>query len=145
MKDPTYTIRNVYSQLLPGNIFHKGTPVPVYDEYAPKTAVAPYIILGAQTLYQQGNRCTFKSDCSITVIVVTAFPAAEPGNKKFADDIGNQITQIILPIPGTNIDLQPDFSCDRTKIDGINSSSSQDNTYKYIEKAIRFNHIVREL
>ncbi len=145
MKDPTYTIRNVYSQLLSGNIFHKGNPVAVYDEYASKTAVAPYVILGAQTLYQQPHRCTFKSDCSITVIVVTAFPGAEPGNKKFADDIGNQITEIILPVPGTNIYLEPDYVCENTKIDGINSSSSQDSTHKYIEKAIRFNHIVREL
>lgn len=139
MKDPSYTIRNAYYQAL------SGLGIPVYDEHAPADAPDTYVILGAQTVFQRGNKVDFISTCSMTLIVVTRFPAAEQGNKKQADDIANQITQIINPDPVTQINLAPEFYCIATNIEGSNSSSSQDQVYKYNEKAVRFSHIVEEL
>ncbi|WP_343692765.1 hypothetical protein [Chitinophaga sp.] len=146
MKDPSYAIRDAYYLLLNGNLTHKGNPVPVYDASAARYAIAPYVILGEQTMVQRENKCDFNSECSIILIVVTAFPAGDPGNKKYADDIANQVTSIIMQAPKTNnIDLSPDFICQNTRLDGSNSSTSQDETYKYVEKAIRFTHIIKEL
>lgn len=140
MKDPSYTIRDAYYQALTGQL-----PVPVYDEHAPADAPDAYVLLGAQTLYQRGSKTCFISTCSMTLVVVTRFLAAEQGNKKQADDIANQITQIINPDPVIQIDLSPEFYCIATNVEGSNSASSQDQVYKYNEKAVRFSHIVEEL
>jgi|ERR1044072_2215975 hypothetical protein len=145
MKDPSYTIRNAYYTLLNGQLTSEGNNVPVYDEHAPAEAPAVYVLLGAQTTFQRGSRTGFITNCSIIVNVVTRFPAAEQGNKKQADDIANQITQIINPDPVTQIDLSPDFFCIATNVEGSNSSSSHDQVYKYNEKAVRFSHIVEQL
>lgn len=142
MKDPAYTIRNAYYTLLNGQLTSGGNNVPVYDEYAPDNAPDSYVILGAQNGYNDGSRSCFVTYCSIIVIVVTRFPAAAQGNKKQADDIANQIMTIINPAPATQIDLSPDFDCISTNVENSTSSSTQDNVFKYIEKALRFAHIV---
>ncbi|WP_343702694.1 hypothetical protein [Chitinophaga sp.] len=145
MKDPGYAIRNAHYQALNGVILHKGVPVPVYDGNAPKDAPAQYVILGAQTLNQNGDKQTFITYCTIIVIVVTQFDIADPGNTKFADDIANQITQIVNPDPVTQLPLGPDFEMMVTNVEGSNSARYNDDRYRYVEKAIRFRHIVQEL
>lgn len=142
MKDPAYTLRNAYYTYLNGNLTSGGNNVPVYDEYAPDNAPDTYVILGAQTGENRGSRQCFITYSSIILIVVTRFPAAEQGNKKQADDIADQIMRIINPDPATQIDLSPDFDCISTNVDGSTSSSTQDGVFKYIEKAIRFAHII---
>ena len=146
MKDPSFTLRDTYSNMLTGNLLHEGETVGVYDGFAPGGAVPPYVILGPQTVVpRDATSCSFMSDCSLVVIVVTAFPTDEQGNKRMADDIANQITQIMIPAPRANINLGTEFSCLKTTLAGINTSTSQDKVNKYHEKAIRFAHLIKEL
>lgn len=144
MRDPSYTIREAYAQALEGNIIYDGRVVPVYDGMADDQAETPYIVLGNQTLTPRDSLCSFDSECSIIVIVTSSFPAADRGHKKEIDDISNAITQIMFPHPSYVLDLEPEFHCLSFSIDGLNSSSSQDQTHQYYEKAIRFNHIIQE-
>lgn len=144
MKDPSYTIRDYYATTLEGNIIYEGRVVPVYDGMADDKAETPYIVLGNQTISPRDSLCSFDSECSIIVIVTSSFPAADRGNKKEIDDISNLITQIMLPHPTYVLNLGPEFHCLNIAIDGMNSSSSQDQTHQYYDKAIRFNHIIQE-
>lgn len=145
MKDPSFAIRETYAVALTGTVFHKGMPVPVYDGKADDKASTPYIILGNQTFTPRDSICTFDSECSLIVIVCTSFPATDRGNKRYADEISNQITEIMLPAPASVLNLSPDFECLAMFIEGGNTSESQDQTNQYYEKAIRFNHIVQQL
>lgn len=145
MKDPGYAIRDAHFTALSGQVLHQGQPVPVYDGAAPPGVTGQYIILGAQTCNQNGDKQSFITYNSIIVHVVTRFDIADPGNTKYADDLATQITQIINPDPVTQLSLAPDFQLMVTNVDGSNSSRYNDDRYRYVEKAIRFQHVVQEL
>lgn len=148
MTDPSFTIRDTYSNLLSGNVLHKGNPVGVYDGFAPRDAETPFIILGNQTFNPRdggATRCHTLSDCSIIIIVVTSFIGADSGNKRFMDDISSQVMKIIIPEPGAVISFgSAVFQNAQTKLSGTTTSNSQDAVRKYHEKAIRFTHLVKE-
>ncbi|QJB39729.1 hypothetical protein HF324_18445 [Chitinophaga oryzae] len=148
MTDPSFTIRDMYGRLLDGAVLHKGQPVGVFDGFAPKDTPTPYIILGNQTFVPRdggASRCFVMSDCAIVVIVVTSFPGAEQGNKKYMDDISSQVMSIMMPAPGAVISFEsPAFINMQTKLAGTTTTNSQDATRKHHEKAIRFTHLVKE-
>ncbi|MGE7777379.1 hypothetical protein ACQKLP_21855 [Chitinophaga sp. NPDC101104] len=145
MKDPGAAIRNAIFLACNGAVLHQGQPVPIYDGTADVSAPDQYIVLGSQTCNQNGDKQTFITYNTIIVHVVTRFALADPGNTLFADNIANQITQIVNPDPVTQLSLAPDFQLVVTNVEGSDSRRYSDARYRYVEKAIRFQLIVNQL
>lgn len=89
-------IKNRYFTLLHGNVFVGEHVVPVFDSFAPDSAVEPYIILTAPSVVElAGSSCGDMHETITQVDVVTKFD--RPSGMNQAEEIAAQVDELVRP------------------------------------------------
>ena len=117
MLEAASVLRKAYKDLL-ASVVIGATQIPVYDEQltpggttAQIQGATCYILLTNQTESDISPKCAFHQECSITVDIVTKYPAGK-GGKLLSEQISNQVQQLIMPDKsGQNINVAPYFNC----------------------------------
>lgn len=138
-------IRTAYFNALDGNVIYNAGIVPVFDAYAVPDGVSyPYILLSSQTSNQlQIKRCK-RFNSSIIVDVVTG--STDPIGRSDAEDIAEQIDDIINPDTFIDLDLSSyGYQLGNTTRDGDNDLSDKNNIYYIYRKLITYNHLIVKL
>lgn len=139
MKDPSENIRVAVANALSGLTIN-GQPVAVYDELAEDTATYPRVILlDVSGTNNDDSKCGFGGDWSQTIKISDAFTGGVTKNR--IDQLSNDILEILVTtIPGSIIDLQPDFTVWNVSGNVIGNQRYADGTRKYIDKNIRITY-----
>lgn len=89
-------IKNKYFTILHRNIFVEGEEVPVFDSFAPDSAVEPYIILTVPSVVElAGSSCGDMHESMVQIDVVTK--SVRPMGMNMAEDIAGQIDALVRP------------------------------------------------
>lgn len=97
-------IRTGYFLALNGNITSNGNNVPIFDVYAlPENTPYPYVLLSTQTAVQLDVKRCKRYNTRMLIDIVTA--SDNPIGRSEAEDIAEQIEDIVIPSTFTDIDL----------------------------------------
>lgn len=89
-------IKNRYFTLLHDNVFADEEVVPVFDSFAPDSAVEPYIILTVPSVVElAGSSCGDMHESIVQIDVVTK--SNRPMGMNQAEDIAGQIDALVRP------------------------------------------------
>ena len=95
MTEPGKYARKAFFQALDGVLSYQGKAVPVYDTFSDEDNGAHQVMLTNQTSTDTSDKYSFAWDCTLVIDVVTRTKGT--GNKSIADNISEQITNIIQP------------------------------------------------
>lgn len=135
-------IRTAYYTALNGNITFNALPVPIFDAYAlPDNISYPYVLLSSQTSNQlQIKRCK-RYNSSILIDIVTG--STDPIGRSDAEDIAEQIEDIINPDTYTDLDLSTyGYQLGNTFRDNDTDLSDKNNIYYIYRKLLTYNHLI---
>lgn len=138
-------IRTGYYTALNGNVTHKGSTVPVFDDFATAEGVDyPYILLSSQNNVQRFIKRCKNYDSTIVVDIVTG--SNRPIGRADSEDIAEQIEDIINPNGLDCIDITANgYKIGNTfKIADNNIVSKNDVNYVY-RKILTYSHIISKI
>lgn len=142
MRDYNKALRAGYFQRLNGAVLSNSSPVPIYSKMAPNEAIYPYIILSTQTGVEASTKNDQGQENTILIDIVTGFVGAV--NDEIADDIADQIYQLIHPADRHFVDVGPNLQIISTSLLLDTTVEGQNNTYKLFRRLIRFGHKIHE-
>lgn len=135
-------IRTAYFTALDGNITFNSQEVPVFDAYAVPDGISyPYILLSSQTSNQLLIKRCKRYNSSIIVDIVTG--STDPIGREYAEDIAEQIDDIINPDTFIDLDLSAyGYQLANTLRDGDNDITDKNNIYYVYRKLLTYNHLI---
>lgn len=135
-------IRTAYFTALDGNITFNSQVVPVFDAYAVPDGISyPYILLSSQTSNQLLIKRCKRYNSSIIVDIVTG--STDPIGREYAEDIAEQIDDIINPDTFIDLDLSAyGYQLANTLRDGDNDITDKNNIYYVYRKLLTYNHLI---
>lgn len=142
MRDYNKALRTGYFQRLNGAVLSNSAAIPVYSKMAPNDASYPYIILSTQTGVEASTKNDQGQDNTILIDIVTGFVGAV--NDEIADDIADQVYQLIHPSNQNFVDVGPNLQIISTDLLLDTTVEGQNNTYKLFRRLIRFGHKIHE-
>jgi hypothetical protein len=111
MKDAGYILRQKYFERLNGNVTDNGLNVPIYDSVSVDANVEqPYICLSTYSATEigEGTKESFGQETFLNVEVVCKVDNSF-GGKTQADNIYNQVVELIRTRQSGYLDLSPNF------------------------------------
>lgn len=138
-------VRTAYFTALDGNIIFNSIAVPVYDAYAvPDGIPYPYILLSSQTSNQLSIKRCKRYNVSVIVDIVTG--STDVIGRSDAEDIAEQIEDIINPDDFTDLDLSANgYQLGNTSRDNDTDLTDKNNIYYIYRKLLTYNHLVVKL
>ncbi len=135
-------IRTAYFTALDGNITFNSNVVPVFDAYAvPDGVTYPYILLSSNQLTIK--RCK-RYNTSVLVDIVTG--STDPIGREQAEDIAEQIDNIINPDTFVDLDLSAyGYQLGNTTRDNDSDLTDKNNIYYIYRKLLTYNHLIIKL
>jgi len=135
-------IRTAYYTALSGNVTFESKIVPVFDAFAlPDGIPYPYILLSSQTSNQLRIKRCKRYNVSILIDIVTG--ATDPIGRSDAEDIAEQVDEIISPDTFGDLDLSAyDYQICDTYRDNDTDLSDKNNIYYIYRKLLTYNHLV---
>lgn len=137
MKDPHKAFRMAVFSALNGNLTDlAASPVMIFDEKAEDETNNLYVLLKTETRRQVPVMNGFLHDSSIMLEIV--YKTMDTTSKDEADNVSNQITEILLPSPSTDgLVQQADFHINCLAVETVNSddlrlSAARTNTAKFM-------------
>lgn len=139
------SIRTAYYTALNGNITFNSKVVPVFDAFAlPDGVTYPYILLSSQTSNQLRIKRCKRYNATILVDIVTG--STDPIGRSDAEDIAEQIDNIVSPDTFKDLDLSDyDYQIIDTYRDNDTDLSDKNNIYYIFRKLLTYNHLVVEI
>lgn len=138
MFDPGLQLREWYFSQLSGMIFLSSVAVPVYDN-VPIDTDFPFIVLADNNCVNYGNKDNDMTLNSFQVDVWTGFQN-NSGGKKQADEIGEQILEIIV----NSQDTTTDFKILTSVFESSNYMELATSSHKIVRKIIRISHLIQK-
>ena len=138
-------VRTAYYTALDGSITFDSVVVPVYDAYAvPDGIPYPYILLSSQTSNQLSIKRCKRYNVSVIVDIVTG--STDPIGRSDAEDIAEQIEDIINPDDFTDLDLSAyGYQLGNTLKDSDNDLTDKNNIYYIYRKLLTYSHLAVKL
>ncbi|MGN6436874.1 MAG: hypothetical protein ACTHMM_10090 [Agriterribacter sp.] len=134
MIDPGKYIRKAFFSALDGHVIYDGKVIPVFDTFSDEDEGKFQIMLTNQTGSNTSDKQHFTGDHTLVIDIVTKTKGS--GNKEIADNIAEQITQIIQPTrTTTGLTIDTPFQLLNLRLQ--NSS--------YLEEGTKSHFIVRKL
>lgn len=135
-------VRTAYFEALDGNITFNSVVVPVYDAYAvPDGIPYPYILLSSQTSNQLSIKRCKRYNSSILIDIVTG--STDPIGRSDAEDIAEQIEDIINPDTFTDLDLSDyGYQLGNTTRESDNDLTDKNNIYYIYRKLLTYSHLI---
>lgn len=133
-------IRTAYYGALNGVI-----SVPVFDVYAlPEGQTKPYVLLSTQTSNQITNKSCKRFNATILVDVVTE--SKDPIGREQAEDIAEEIDNIINPDTFVDLDLSAyGYQLGNTIRESDTDSNLMNGNLYIYRKLITYNHLINKL
>lgn len=138
-------VRTAYFTALDGNIIFNSIAVPVYDAYAvPDGIPYPYILLSSQTSNQLSIKRCKRYNVSVIVDIVTG--STDVIGRSDAEDIAEQIEDIINPDDFTDLDLSANgYQLGNTSRDNDTDLTDKNNIYYIYRKLLTYSHLAVKL
>ena len=142
MKDPGFALAVAYNNLLSG-LTYNGKPIKLYDVFAANDAEAPYVIVGGWVARSDNDKDVFGQKGQIILDVFTRFTGNQ-FSKKPANDIANQITDLLTSRPGQSPLHLDGFSIWSTIISDIREMGTPSATDRTFRKVITVSHSINQ-
>ena len=139
MKLADFPLRKSYFDALKGNVTYNGKTVPTYDRVT-NSAGSPRIKLGNQATINDQDKDKYNTEILMTIEVYTSFKRG--GGKRQADEIANQITQLII---GQTLDLSPDFVCHEQRLESVDFIEDITGDAYVYNKIIIINNLIEQI
>ena len=138
-------IRTAYFTALNGNIIFDSKVVPVFDAYSlPDGIPYPYILLSSQTSNQLSIKRCKRYNASILIDIVTG--SADPIGRSDAEDIAEQIEDIVNPDNFIDLDLTADgYQLGNTTRESDNDLTDKNNIYYIYRKLLTYSFLAVKL
>lgn len=149
MKDVVKPLRTGYYELLTGitdpdnKLYFDDKPVGVFDSRAPFPAKTPYVILSDISTISDNTKSSFGNEVTVNLLVYTTFEG-DFGGREDAEDICNQILEMVIPRPGWSGVQLEDFTVSMAKLIGMDDEDSYSDTKYTYRKRITIQHAVWE-
>ena len=144
MKEVSAELRKGYIAKLAG-LQLDGVTIPVSDSFAAVSAKDKYVFVSAQNSIDISDKNVFKHDCSITLDIVTKFPAPLMGGSITSERISDKILQLIYPHSTLDYVQADGFQVLTTYLDGNTSLNTDAGTIKEFRKILIFRHILIQI
>lgn len=147
MKDVVKPLRTGYFELLTGitdpnnKLYFNDKPVGVFDSRAPHPAKTPYVILSDISTISENTKTSFGNEVTVNLLVYTTFEG-DFGGREDAEDICNQILEMIIPRPGWSGVQLEDFNVSSAVLIGMDDEDSYSDTKYTYRKRITIQHLV---
>jgi len=147
MKDVVKPLRTGYFELLTGitdptnKLYFNDKPVGVYDSRAPYPAKTPYVILSDISTITENTKSSFGNEVTVNLLVYTTFEG-DFGGREDAEDICDQVLEMIIPIPGRSGVQLEDFTVSNAVLVGMDDEDSYSDTKYTYRKRITIQHLV---
>ena len=116
----------------------------VYEESSvPDKALTPYVIISTQTAIEDSNKSDFGHNATVLLDIVTSYAINNIGGTKQADEIAQQILNVINS--KTYFPINPALQNVGLKIGDTHKMNSVTLTERVYRRLIRFEHIVRQV
>lgn len=127
-----------------GHLTLNSVNVPVYDR-VPKAIEFPFVVIQVSD-ENDSERCkdSYVHKSTVTINVITGFDG-NYGGQSDADDITDQITQILFNTSGTYFSLGNDFDIITSNVSSIQVIESQTDTYYIVQESIVVIYLVDQL
>lgn len=142
MKDPAYSIRKAYYEALNTLIYVNYAPVQIYDNI-PDNANYPYVQISNVSMTDESTKSNFNTNCVVTIQIYTGTDGTSY-SKKDADDISNQVMQILLN-RDARLDGGTDFEIVTAVLENTTYLETQYDGFYEVRKIIRIRNIVEQL
>jgi hypothetical protein len=142
MKDPGYSLRKAYFSKLNGYITLNSNDVKVYDN-VPNYAEYPYVQIANISTSDESTKDNFNTNCVVTIQVYTGTNGYSY-SKKDADDISNQVLQLLIS-KTSKPDASPDFSIITAQLESSTYLETQYDGFFEVRKIIRIRNIIEQL
>ena len=138
-KEVLYDLKTEWYQALNGNL-----TVPVFKDSAPLSADGNYVLIRAEgsTNTDLNNSAFFRS-AIIVVDIVTKFPVI--GNSKNANDIAQDINDLILTSPNTFTISLTNHQITQITLQSEDEIYEDDNSQKIYRNIKRYEHILNQI
>lgn len=130
-------------ELLDG-IVVDGKAIPAFDLRPPYPDKTPYIIIGAITPISNNTKDKFLSEVTVDLLVYTSHKG-DFGGRKIADQIENEILQVVIPSPGRSGVSAEGFNVYMAKQLSSNDELSVSDIKNTYLKRITIEHLVEQL
>lgn len=147
MKDPAAILRKAYIDRLTGQITSNNKVVKIYDSFSTDANTKPpYIVITGYTDSEigEGSKQSYGLECFITLTVYTKFQNSYGGQLQ-ADNIVNQITELVRTRSNGYFDLSPDWEVITTLKDSSFAREEMVSDGWISSRIIRFRHKLQEL
>lgn len=147
MKDVVKPLRTGYFELLTGitdpnnKLYFNDKLVGVYDSRAPYPAKTPYVILSDISVISENTKTSFGNEVTVNLLVYTTFEG-DFGGREDAEDICNQILEMVIPRPGWSGVQLEDFNVSSAVLIGMDDEDSYSDTKYTYRKRITIQHLV---
>lgn len=147
MKDVVKPLRTGYYELLTGitdpenKLYFNDNIVQVYDSRADYPAKTPYVILSDISTISENTKSSFGNEVTVNLLVYTTFEG-DFGGREDAEDICNQIMEMIIPNPGQSGVILDDFTVSNAVLVGMDDEDSYSDTKYTYRKRITIQHLV---
>ncbi len=138
-------VRTAYYTALDGLITFNSNVVPIFDAYAVPDGVSyPYVLLSSQTSNQLAIKRCKRYSASILFDIVTG--STDPIGRNDAEDIAEQIDNIVSPMTFEDIDLSSyGYQLMNTTRDNDTDLSDKNNLYYVYRKLMNYNFLILKL
>jgi hypothetical protein len=142
MRDPSDAIYNGFKNLLTGNLTYGGRTFLVYiDDFKVSNNQLHQVLISDLELLDNGDKDHFISNCSLLIEVIDGGYQQRP-RRSILDNIGNQITQLIMKRPvlisGFSLAVSP-------HVESITHIKEEGDNTIILRKLIRINFDVEQL
>lgn len=147
MLDAGYILRQKYFERLNGAVTYNSEIVGVYDSLSvPENASYPYITLGNYTASEigEGSKQSFGLETTLQVDVYTKFEN-QFGGQLQADNISNQVIELIRTRQSGYLDLSPNFQVITVLLDNTQNIQADVATGWLNQRVLRFRHKLQQL
>jgi len=147
MKDVVRPLRTGYYELLTGitnpdyKLYFNDKPVEVYDTRATYPAETPYVILSDISTISDNTKSTFGNEVTVNLLVYTTFEG-DFGGREDAEEISDQILEMVIPSPGRSGVQIENFNVSMAKLIGMDDEESISDTKYTYRKRIVIQHAV---
>lgn len=143
MKDIIAPLTEGYCSLLDGMVVN-GKTVRFYDLSADYDTFEPYILLTSIGTNNNNTRDSFDGTAIVHLTVFTAFEG-DFGDAGLADAIGNEILNLVIPIPGTTSIEAEGFNIMGARLVSNTGHKTQLADRRIYEKVLVISHLTEQL